>query len=333
MSLDLRHAVSRLPLRTGPVVSGATFERAILRDGSAVVLKHLPADGDWLTRVSGGAGRARQLWEAGVLGRVGEVVDHAVIGVLREDDHDVVVMHDVSPFLLPRAARLPGKVVDDLLHGLASMHVALQGSDVGQLCSPADRHRLAAPAFHRVDTGPYPCPFARAVLRGWDQFAARVPADVASAIFAVLDDPEALGRELERVVEPTVLHGDAKPGNLGLRDGRLVLIDWGELSGTGPAEMDLTWFAAATTTPLPGRDSWAVDAMPDELFRRYAEHAGGHLDPRALDLACVGQLAQQGFILAGFIAHAPDSPSGARCSQLLEWWTARVRAALNTWSP
>jgi hypothetical protein len=113
----------------------------------------------------------------------------------------------------------------------------------------------------------------------------------------------------------------------------VVLIDWGELTGTGPAEVDLTWLAATGTTPLPGRGTWAIDAMPDDVFRRYVEHAGGRVDPRALDLACIGQLAQQGFILAAFIAHAPDSAGGSRCSRLLDWWIARVRHALEAWSP
>ena len=326
--------LTRAPVQAGRVVSGATFERAVLSDGRAVVLKHLPAEGDWLTRVTGGAGRTRHLWESGVLGRAGAVVEHAVIDVVREDDHDVVVMRDVGTSLLPRGVRLPAETVDEVVRGLASLHQAFEGCDVRGLCSPADRHRLAAPAFHRTDNGPNPCPFSAAVLHGWDHFGERVPADVASAIFAVLEDPDALGRELESVGTPTLLHGDAKLGNVGLRDGRLVLIDWGELTGTGPAELDLTWLAATATTPPQSRGTWAIDAMPDELFRRYVEHAGGRVDARALDLACVGQLAQQGFILASFIAYAPDSASGSWCSLLLEWWIARVRTALDdAWSP
>jgi hypothetical protein len=332
VSIDLR-ALDRLPFPAGRVVSGATFERAVLSDGSAVVLKHLPADGDWLTRFTRGEGRARHLWESGVLGRAAAVVDHAVVDVAREDDHDVVVMRDVGASLLPRGDRLPAETVDDVLRGLASLHQAFEGCELGGLCTPADRHRIAAPAFHRADIGPNPCPFSAAVLHGWDHFGERVPADVASAIFAVLEDPAALGRELESVGASTLLHGDAKLGNVGLGDGRLVLIDWGELTSTGPAELDLTWLAATATTPPQRRGTWAIDAMPDELFRRYVEHAGGRVDPRALDLACIGQLAQQGFILAAFIAHAPDSAGGSRCSRLLDWWTARVRTALDAWSP
>jgi hypothetical protein len=112
-----------------------------------------------------------------------------VIDVAREDDHDVVVMHDVGPFLLPRAVRLPTETVDDVLRGLASLHRAFEGCDVVGLCSPADRHRLAAPAFHRADSGPNRCPFSAVLLRGWDHVGERVPDDVASAIFSVLDDP------------------------------------------------------------------------------------------------------------------------------------------------
>ena len=74
-------------------------------------------------------------------------------------------------------------------------------------------------------------------------------------MFAVLDDLEPLGKQLEDAAPTTLLHGDFKLGNVGLRDGRLVLIDWGELTGTGPAEMDVAWFALTSTTPPSERGS------------------------------------------------------------------------------
>jgi hypothetical protein len=87
------------------------------------------------------------------------------------------------------------------------------------------------------------------------------------------------------------------------------------------------------TNPPAGGGAWAIDAMPDEVFRAYEAQAGHRLDPRALDLACIGSLAQAGFIMGAFIATAPESASGVRATQLLQWWVARVRAAFDTWSP
>jgi hypothetical protein len=87
------------------------------------------------------------------------------------------------------------------------------------------------------------------------------------------------------------------------------------------------------TTPPAGGGTWAIDALPDQVFRAYEARASRHLDPRALDLACIGALAQAGFILGSFVAVAAETASGVRASQLLQWWVARVREALDTWSP
>ncbi len=56
--------------------SGARFEHVALADGRRLVLKRLPPEGDWLTRVTGGAGRARLLWDSGILAQVAATVDH-----------------------------------------------------------------------------------------------------------------------------------------------------------------------------------------------------------------------------------------------------------------
>jgi aminoglycoside phosphotransferase (APT) family kinase protein len=122
----------------------------------------------------------------------------------------------------------------------------------------------------------------------------------------------------------TLLHGDAKLWNLGLEGDRLVAIDWGDLTGIGPAEIDLAWFAVTSR----GRIEWT----PDEVFAAYETQGGRRLDPRALDLACIGALAQLGFSLAG-LCLTGDEPVRARTSERLAWWVTRVRKALLTWSP
>lgn len=333
-TIRLDDVLMREPFASGPLASGSTFERAVLPDGCGVVLKHLPANGDWLTRGSGGDGRARLLWESGVLDAVAAHADHAVIGMGREHGHDVVVMRDVGASLLPARTRLTTPAMGDLLRGLAQIHDAWEGRSPPGLCAPGTRHRIASPAFHRDDTGPHPCPFSAALLRGWEQFAELAPDDVTTAVFAVLEDVDPFGRQLEEVSSPTLLHGDFKLGNVGLRDGALVLIDWGELTGTGPAEVDVAWFAMTSTNPAVGGGEPVVDAMPDVVFRAYEAQSGRPLDPRAVDLTCIGALAQCGFILGGFAARARGSSAGGRASLLLDWWVARVRQALEaTWSP
>jgi hypothetical protein len=59
------------------------------------------------------------------------------------------------------------------------------------------------------------------------------PADVAEVAFAVHRDPDLVARPLA-AFEPTLLHGDAKPHNLGLGRDTVIAIDWGDLTGFGP---------------------------------------------------------------------------------------------------
>jgi hypothetical protein len=212
-----------------------------------------------------------------------------------------------------------------LLTGLAALHRAWEGRAIDGLCRPEDRYRLFAPRLHAHDGGPHPHPARDLILTGWEAFADLVPTDVAEAVFAVHAPPEPLAEALLAAAPATLLHGDAKLENLGLDGARLVAIDWGELTGIGPAEIDVAWFALMS--------GWRLDWTPGEVFAAYDRQASRPLDPRALDLACIGSLAQMGFKLAGRRL-APDEPTRARASALLAWWVTRVRHALSsTWSP
>ena len=122
----------------------------------------------------------------------------------------------------------------------------------------------------------------------------------------------------------TIVHGDAKLENLGVSGNRLVAIDWGELTGIGPAEIDVAWLAMMS--------GWRMDGQPDEVFAAYDQTADRRLDPMALDLACIGSLSQMGFKLASR-SRATDQPTRERAALLLGWWVSRVREALATWSP
>src|SRR5207248_958197 len=118
----------------------------------------------------------------------------------------------------------------------------------------------------------------------------------------------------------TLLHGDAKLENLGLGKAGLVAVDWGELTGFGPAEVDVAWYA------LMG--AWRIGGTPDDVFSDYVA-AGGELDVAALDAACLGSLAQMGFRLAGHALKAAQPESRARAAELLDYWVRRSAAALD----
>ena len=153
---------------------------------------------------------------------------------------------------------------------------------------------------------------------GWELFAERVDSDLARSVLAVHDDPDFLGKPLAGFPS-TLLHGDAKLENLGLGQDGLVAIDWGDLTGVGPAEIDVAWYAL--------KGAVRIGCTPDEIFSDYERAANRRLDPVALDLACLGSLAQMGFRFAVSAFGSGPDPRDTAAAQL-EWWTARARAAL-----
>jgi hypothetical protein len=299
--------------------SGARLEQAELPGGASVVIKFLPREGDWLTRATGGAGRLRRLWESSLLHRVEPFVDHTILDIDAIGGEEVVVMRDAREDLLP--ARTPVSIGTSagLLTGLASMHLHCSSEHVDGLCSIAARYAMFAPAFHAADSGAGRHPMADRFQLGWNLFAEHADRDLADAIFAVHREPERLGRRLEQF-PPTLLHGDAKLENLGRTNNRIVAIDWGDLTGIGPREVDVAWYAL--------KGAARIGCAPGELFTQYEQVSGAHLEPEAVDLVCVGSLAQMGFRLAlGAFDKGPEPTEIA--STQLEWWQTRVHAALD----
>jgi hypothetical protein len=305
-------------------LSGAHFERLVLNDGRRLVLKYFPPQGDWLTRFTAGASRLRLLWDSGTLAQVAATVDHAIVALVPSNGVDVVVMRDVSDTLVATGRTVSLPQIHKLVAGLAELHRAWQGRQVDGVGTPEARYQLFAPHLHASDDGPNRHPAREVILAGWQVFAEIVPTDVADAVFAVHERPEVLAGALMASAPATLLHGDAKLENLGLSGNRLVAIDWGELTGVGPAEIDVAWLAVMS--------GWRLGGLPDEVFAAYNQVADRRLDSSALDLACVGSLAQMGFKLASR-SRAMDRPTRERAAVLLSWWVTRVREALATWSP
>jgi hypothetical protein len=318
--IDLEAAgIRRSALNTAEAFSGARLELLEFPDGRRLVAKHLPADGDWLTRATGGRDRPRRLWETGVLDRVDAVSDHTVVAMQTVDDHTVVLMRDASNELLPPRVTVTRATSKLLLSRLANMHEHLAGTSADDLCPIAARYAMFAPDVHATDTGVGRHPMADRIVHGWEVFEAHVAADVAHAVFAVHRAPERLVSRLAGL-PATLLHGDAKLENLGLsRDGRLVAIDWGDLTGVGPREIDVAWYALKAAA--------RIGCSPADLFADYEAAASERLDLTALDVVCVGSLAQMGFRLAlSAYDTGPEPPEVAR--ELLDWWIDRTRSAL-----
>ncbi len=307
----------------GSARSGSLIERLTLADGRIVIAKHLDPRLDLMLRGLDDDGRLARLWDAGVFERMPDVVEHGLLGVEREGDGWLVVMADVGDALLPDDRPLNRAESRRLLSAAAAMHERFAGADLPAIGRVGLLYRFLSPAIAVAEAGS-PNPLPGLVGRGWARFAEAVPPDVADAIATVHADPERFAAAFDTAPR-TLVHGDYRFANLGLRDDRVVVIDWGSSCVAGPAALDLAWYLIVGAT--------RIGATRDEVIDDFIELEGARHDPRALGLALVGALAQLGWNKALDVLENDDPRARARERADLDWWVARVRRELDAWGP
>ena len=307
----------------GSARSGSLIERVTLADGRVVVVKHLDPRLDLVLRALDDDGRLARLWDAGVFDRMPDVVEHGLLGVEREGDGWLVVMADVGDALLPDDRPVSRAESRRLLAAAAAMHERFADADLPAIGRIGHLYRFLSPAMAVAEAGS-PNPLPALVGRGWARFAEAVPADVADAIRAIHADPDRFAAAYDGAPR-TLVHGDYRFANLGLRDERVVVIDWGSSCVAGPAALDLAWYLIVGAT--------RIDATRDEVIDDFIELEGARHDPRALGLALIGALAQLGWNKALDVLENEDPRARARERADLDWWVARVRRELDAWGP
>lgn len=314
--------VARAPLGAAGA-SGNSLERVTLSDGRHLVCKHVSPDWDWLSRATNDGGRALWMWSNGLFDRVPAVIEHATVAVEPTEAGWIVFMRDVSPAMVPKGAQLDRASLRQVLAATAELHFAFWGERVPELCSLQDRYLLNSPATVRREIA-RGHPVGPVLERCWEEFSTLVPHDVAAAIVAIAEQPALLAAQLDRC-DQTLIHGDVRLANLGLLEDRIVLIDWGERTGSAPAPVELASFLAF--------DARSFDAPKEDVIAEFRSLYGDRFDDRALQLALIGGLVQLGCFLVLDIVR--DGGDAARATALPEvtWWAAAVAAALETWSP
>ena len=323
MTSLLVDVVSREPLAAADGRSGSLLERVVLTNGRALVVKHVLDGGDWIMRATADHGRAAQRWSEGVLARVPEVIEHAVVGAEQVPGGWVVIMRDVSAALVPDHVRVSRDDSRRVLGAAAALHAAFAGDPPLELCSLADRYGFLAPATARREAGGAD-EVPQLIGRGWERFAEVAPADVAEPVLAVLERPASLAAALSRFPS-TLIQGDLKLGNLGFSGDRVVMLDWGTQTGWAPAAVEVAWFLAI---------NWSrVDATREQVLDDFRAAEGDRHDEDALRLALLGGLIQLGWDKAMHASGHPDPAIRAREAADLAWWCDRARDALGVWSP
>jgi aminoglycoside phosphotransferase (APT) family kinase protein len=298
--------------------SGAALERIVTGEGEVLVAKRLAPGGDWLGRATHDRGRTALLWNGGAFARMPAVIEHGIVAVEEAAGAWWVVMRDLSSTFLGDDRRLSRAESRRILDAGAALHAAFAGRPVDGAATLRDRLRAASPALgaaERAESDLLPKQFETA----WEAFADAVDDDVGAEILAAAEDPAPLAGALLERGPTTLLHGDLRDDNLGLRGDRVVLLDW-DLATAGTPTVEFAWYLC--------HDAWRIDATHDELEADHRAAAGERLDDREVELGLISGLVQYGWLFGHSARVHPDPAERAWATGELAWWVPRVRAAL-----
>lgn len=309
-------AEARQPFLTPDSKSGNPFERVVI-DGEPFVVKYVHVDDDFTIRNLGDLGpRALRVWEAGLMDLAPDSIDHGMVGAVgglgRNGWGAALLMRDVTTNLVPPGdGRLTLEQHLTILDGCAALSAAAWGwhDDVG-LTPYGLRWCFFGPGMIDAerDLG-FPTPVPRIAADGWDRFAAVAPDDVRTVVDELRPDVSPLVAALA-TTPSTFLHGDWKLGNLGVGDGRTILLDW-SYPGQGPVAHELGWYLALNRARLPESKEATIESFRDAL-ERHGVTTGGWWDLQ-LRLCLLGTLVQFGW------EKALGDPAE------LGWWCDRAR--------
>jgi hypothetical protein len=290
----LSTATSREVWQPADTKSGARFERLII-GGAPYVLKYQDPRDDWLLRATGDPGkRYVLLWERGLLDRLPDVIDHAVIGAHWDGSVGRVLLRDVSAALFPRNRRFSHDQHFRFLDHMAAFHAAFWGwrDDVG--LTPLDvRYLMFSPATSEAEAAlGSEAVVPKVMAQGWARLA-NVSPRLHEVVMPLLKDPAPLVAALKRLPH-TFVHGDWKAANLGSHaDGRTVLLDFGEVPGEASPLADLAWYVALNADLLPETKGETISAYRAAL-ERHGVDTGVWWDA-AVGLELLGAMLQFGW--------------------------------------
>jgi hypothetical protein len=308
----LASATSRQEWVPEDTKSGARFERLVI-DGDRYVLKYQDPRDDWLLRATGDPGqRYVLLWERGVLDRLPDVIDHAVVAADFDGSIGRVLLRDVTAQLLPPGRPIPLDQHIRLLDHMAALHAAFWGwhDEVGLTPLPA-RYLMFSPATAAAEAAlGSPSVVPQVMAEGWSKLADASP-QLEEVVSPLLNDLAPLVAALDKLPH-TFVHGDWKAANLGSHaDGRTVLLDFGEVPGEATPIADLSWYLALNADLLP--------ETKDETITTYRVA----LERHGIDTADWWDTAVAVELLGAMVQFGWEKALGG-ASPELTWWEARA---------
>jgi hypothetical protein len=240
-------------------------------------------------------------------------------------------MEDVSAVLVPPGDE-PISAADNaaFLGAMAAMHAAFweqpeRADPALGFCTLEAHYRELAPATAQREAGGSD-PIPSLIGQGWALLEDYLAADVAATVRRLLDDPRPLAAALRRYPQ-TVIHGDWKLGNLGLRRStppRVILLDWAVV-GPAPPGVDLAWYLAVNSARLPISREAVIATLRDELAGRLGARFDESWWRPQLALSLLGGFVQLGWPKLLGAARGATAAGRDRERAELAWWSDRVR--------
>lgn len=294
--------------------SGASLERLRI-DGEPYVVKYLDEADDWMLRIAAVPGTPTvACWRRGILHALPPEIDSAIVAVAELPERSVLLMRDVSTWLLPTDGTITVAVQEQVLDAMAALHVGFwESAENIDVVDPVRRYLELSPVMAAAEAAlgsEHPVP--ELVARGWPLLADVAPR-AAAVVLPLAQDPRPLVKALARTPQ-TFVHGDFKLDNLGTHpDGRTILLDWAFPGRAAPLS-DLAWYLAINCRRLPTSKEETVEVYREALLRRGVD-VSAWWGPQ-LGLCLLGAMVLFGWekALAGY-------------DDELAWWEDRVLEA------
>jgi hypothetical protein len=301
--------------------SGNVLERLVLADGRRLIAKRIVPGSNWIDRHTADEGREALLFRTGVLGRLHDAIDHAIVAAERDGEAWWVVMRDVSDSLLADERRLSRAESLSILAAANRMWEEFWCQEIPHVCSLRDCLGLFSPAIGESErTGLDLLPKQYEAF--WEAFTQAVDADVADGVLSLHQDPAPIVTRLE-ALGTTLVHADIRDEQIGLAADRLILLDWGRATQGHPV-VDFAWSIC--------HNAWRIDATHDALVDDFRRVRGERDDPRANELIGLVGLLMYGWVFGHSAAYHPDPTERNWASEELAWWVPQARRGLEALS-
>jgi hypothetical protein len=339
--LEQRHGAGALAgmqrevLTSVDSAAGTSLERlalpGTLEGAVRYVVKRVQPRADWLGRATNDDRmREYRLAAGGISATLPPGITTAVAGAVELPTGAALIMHDVGPALVPPGDHpISEEQLTRSLQALARLHSTFYSfparlmTGLG-LCTPSSWLTLLSPATAEREAATVPRdPVTPHILPGWDAFARLVP-DAWAVVGPLLADPMPLVRGL-RACPDTLVHGDAKAGNLGFTDEQVILLDWG-LTLRAPGAIDLGWYLAVNSARLPVPRDVAIETYRAAREEQRRLPSSGEQWDRELALALLAGTLRLGWAKA--LGATSDDPSTRDREQAeLAYWSSAALAA------